>query len=318
MTTPATRLITLIMLLQRQPNQKAAQLAEALGVSVRTLHRYFGMLEEIGIPIYSERGPHGGFSLARGYKLPPLVFTPQEAVAIYLGTSLVGQLWGVLYQEPAEGALAKLDNVLPEEQREETRWARRTLYATGIHRFDPQALSSTLETIRKGCHASHRIQITYHGSSKPEPTIREVDPYALVHRSGWWYLIGYCNLREDMRTFRLDRILDCEPLETSFQRPTDFDVHSYMRDSFQGEPIFHARLRFQPEAASIARANLPGWELQSEHSDGSLEGTMTGPGLEWLASMVLSFGTWVIALEPPELRELVRTMAQQTSALYED
>ena len=67
MTTPATRLITLIMLLQRQPNQKAADLAEKLGVSVRTLHRYFGMLEEMGIPIYSERGPLGGFSLVRGY-----------------------------------------------------------------------------------------------------------------------------------------------------------------------------------------------------------------------------------------------------------
>lgn len=74
MNTPATRLITLIMLLLRQPNQKAA-LADSLGVSVRTLHRYFGMLEEMGIPIYAERGRRGGFSLVRGYKRPPLVFT---------------------------------------------------------------------------------------------------------------------------------------------------------------------------------------------------------------------------------------------------
>lgn len=77
MTTPATRLITLIMLLQRRPNQKASELAEKLGVSVRTLHRYFAMLDEMGIPIYAERGPLGGFSLVRGYKLPPLVFTPE-------------------------------------------------------------------------------------------------------------------------------------------------------------------------------------------------------------------------------------------------
>ena len=139
MSTTATRLITLIMLLQRRPNQKAAALAEKLGVSVRTLHRYFGMLDEMGIPIYSERGPHGGFSLVRGYKLPPLIFTSEEAVAIYLGTSLVGQIWGHLYQEPAQGAIAKLENVLPDEQRGEIAWARRSLVVTNMHRADPIA-----------------------------------------------------------------------------------------------------------------------------------------------------------------------------------
>src|SRR5512146_3339387 len=118
----ATRLITLILLLQRQPGQKAAVLAEQLGVSVRTLHRYIGMLDEMGIPVYSERGPYGGFSLVRGYRMPPLVFTPEEAVAVYLGTSLVREIWGRLYQEAAQGALAKLDNVLPEEQQHEVAW----------------------------------------------------------------------------------------------------------------------------------------------------------------------------------------------------
>lgn len=137
MTTTATRLITLIMLLQRRPNQKAEELARALGVSVRTLHRYMTMLDEMGIPIYSERGPHGGFSLVRGYKMAPLVFTPEEAVAVYLGTSLVGEMWGRLYEGAAQGALAKLDNVLPEEQRHEVAWARRSLVAIAKHPLGP-------------------------------------------------------------------------------------------------------------------------------------------------------------------------------------
>ena len=135
MTQPATRLITLILLLQNQPNQKASELAEKLGVSVRTVHRYLSMLDEMGIPVYSERGPYGGFSLVRGYKMPPLVFTPEEAVAVTLGTGLVEEMWGQLYREASRGALAKLENLLPDEQRNEVAWARP---GADRHRAEPR------------------------------------------------------------------------------------------------------------------------------------------------------------------------------------
>jgi biotin operon repressor len=125
MANTATRLITLILLLQRQPNQKAGALAKKLGVSVRSLHRYIAMLDEMGIPVYSERGPGGGFSLLRGYKLPPLIFTPEEAVTVCLGAELTKEMWGKLYEEAAQGAIAKIENVLPDEQRDEVAWARR-------------------------------------------------------------------------------------------------------------------------------------------------------------------------------------------------
>ena len=103
----------------------------------------------MGIPIYAERGPYRGFSLVRGYKLPPLVFTTEEVVAIYLGTSLVSEMWGRLYQESAQGALAKLETVLPDEQRNEIAWARRTLVATGMHCADPSALAQTLSAEKR-------------------------------------------------------------------------------------------------------------------------------------------------------------------------
>src|SRR5215510_3814617 len=148
MSNSASRLITLIFLLQNRPNQKASELAEKLGVSVRTVHRYFAMLDEMGIPVYAERGPYGGFSLVRGYKVPPLIFSLEEAVAVYLGTSLVSEMWGELYREASQGALAKLENILPNEQRDEINWARRALVATGLHRSDPTALSPILEKLR--------------------------------------------------------------------------------------------------------------------------------------------------------------------------
>jgi len=318
MTSPATRLITLIMLLQRRPNQKAAELAEKLGVSVRTLHRYFEMLDEMGIPIYAERGPLGGFSLVRGYKLPPLVFTSEEAVAIYLGTSLVGQMWGQLYREPAQGAMAKLDNVLPDEQRAEIAWAQRSLVATGMHRADPSALSPLMEQIRQAARQSRQIKMNYQSGASPAVTERRVNPYALVHRSGWWYLVGYCHLRKALRTFRVDRIRELELLNQEFQVNDDFDVHAYLDAEFKDQPVVRARLRFAPEAAYLAAANLPGRESLHENPDGSLEAILSAPDLSWMASLVLSFANLVTVLDPPELRALVREWALAAAAQYPD
>jgi predicted DNA-binding transcriptional regulator YafY len=318
MTTTATRLITLIMLLQDRPNQKAADLANKLGVSVRTFHRYIGMLDEMGIPVYTERGPYGGFSLVRGYKLPPLVFTPEEAVAIYLGTSLVGQMWGKLYQEPAQGALAKLNNVLPDEQRGEVAWAQRALVTRDLHQSDPTTFSPLLEKLRRAARQHRQVRMRYQGSTSVDPTERRVNPYALVFRSGWWYLVGFCQLRQALRTFRVDRIHKLELLSEPFQMPGDFDVHAYLDAMFKDQPQIRAHLRFIPEAAHIARSNLTGWESCDENPDGSVDVVMLASDLNWLASLVLSFSTWVTVLEPPELRALVREWALATAYLYED
>ena len=175
MANTATRLITLIMLLQRRPNQKAAHLAEQLGVSVRTVQRYIAMLDEMGIPVYAERGPHGGYSLVRGYRMPPLVFSPEEAVAVYLGTSLVEEMWGRLYRDAARGALAKLDNVLPDEQRHEVSWARRALLAPGMHRADNAPLVPLLEKLRRATRERRRVGMLYRGRSQPSPLRRDLD-----------------------------------------------------------------------------------------------------------------------------------------------
>jgi predicted DNA-binding transcriptional regulator YafY len=166
MNNTATRLITLIFLLQNQPNQKASGLAEKLGVSLRTVHRYFGMLDEMGIPVYAERGPYGGFSLVRGYKIPPLIFSLEEAVAVYLGTSLVSEMWGELYRDAAQGALAKLENILPNEQRGEIEWARRSLIATGLNRVESRGLFPIMDDLRKAAHEHRQVSILYQSAGR--------------------------------------------------------------------------------------------------------------------------------------------------------
>jgi predicted DNA-binding transcriptional regulator YafY len=316
MSNVATRLITLILTLQNQPNQKASELADKLGVSVRTLHRYFVMLDEMGIPVYAERGPYGGFSLVRGYKLPPLVFSMEEAVAVYLGTSLVGEMWGELYQQASQGAMAKIENILPNEQRGEVDWARRSLVATRLHRANLANISPTLEKLRLAMRERHQISVLYPGQNNSKGAKRKIDPYALVFRSGWWYLIGYCHLRLALRTFRVDRMQSLKILEESFEIHTDFDIHAYLENELKDQPAARARLRFIPEAAHVVTNNATLWESTKKNPDGTIDVVIAAPDLQWLASFVLSFFNWVKVLEPAELVTMVRDLAQSTADLY--
>lgn len=322
MATVATRLITLILILQRQPGQKAADLAERLGVSVRTLHRYFEMLDEMGVPVYAERGPYGGFSLVRGYKLPPLVFTPEEAVAVSLGTSLVHEIWGQLYHEAAQGALAKLENVLPDEQRQEIAWARRSLIATGMNRADIEMLAPSLEKLRRAVRENRRVSTTYQSGSTPQGGAyphgekRDLDPYALIHRWGWWYVVGFCHLRQSLRTFRVDRISELALTDQTFAFPADFDIHAYMAQEWQNIPQMKVRMRFAPQFAHLAQYGRGYWESLDEQPDGSALVTFSAPDVHAAASNVLAYGPAVTVLEPPEVRQLVKEWAQAAAELY--
>ena len=318
MSNTATRLITLVFLLQNRPNQKASELAEQLGVSQRTVHRYFEMLDEMGIPVYSERGPYGGFSLVRGYKMPPLVFTLEEAVAVVLGTGIVEELWGDLYREAARGALAKLENLLPEEQAREVDWARGSLVVTGMHRANLKAQTPALEKLRRAIREHRSVEIYYQSNQVPHPSSRGLDPYALVHRWGWWYVIGLCQVHKEIRTFRVDRITGIALSDSTFSQPGGFDLHAYLEKEMQTQPQIVARLRFEAKAAHILGGNQACWEAIEPQPDGSVDATFSAPSLEWAASTTMAYGPAVEVLEPPELRVMVAAWLEVTAGKYKN
>lgn len=316
MATTATRLITLIMLLQRQPNQSATKLAQELKVSVRTVQRYITMLDEMGIPIYAERGPYGGYALVRGYKMPPLIFTPEEAVAVYLGTSFIEGVWGSLYQAAAQGALAKLDNVLPDEQRREVAWARQTLLAIGLHQADPSRFAPHLEKLWAAVHQRRVVNMLYRGRNQPEPLRRDFDPYVLIHGWGRQYCLGYCHLRQGIRSFRVDRILDLTLLEQTFEIPADFDLETYVATEPYFQRRVQVRLHFAPEAALQALDNRSQWDSLEEQPDGSVIVTFEVSDIEVAAIMMMNYGYLAEILAPAELRELVRARAKAIAARH--
>lgn len=312
----ATRLITLIMLLQRQPNQRAADLAAALNVSVRTLHRYVGMLEEMGIPVYSERGRNGGFSLARGYRMPPLVFTPEEAVAVHLGAGLVGKVWGKLYETAAHSARAKLENVLPEAQRQEVAWAGRTLVAANMNRAEQPGIMPLLETLRQATHQRRRVRIAYQGGQQPDPIERQVDVYALAHRWGWWYAIGYCHLRQAIRSFRVDRMNGVDLLPNAFAAPADFVVQEYLAAEPEPPAALTVTMRFLPAGAFLAEYGRSYWQSITPQPDESVLVTFGAQDINYAVSTVLSYGRFVEVVAPASLRQAVAAEATAVAKKY--
>ena len=316
MSTTATRL--------DHPHHAAAAAAQPEGRGVGAgaggvgadLHRYMTMLDEMGIPIYSERGPHGGFSLVRGYKMAPLVFTPEEAVAVYLGTSLVGEMWGRLYAEAAQGALAKLDNLLPDEQRHEVAWARRSLVVTGMQRAALAELAPVMERLRRAIRERRRVQMTYRGRSQGEALQRVLDPYALVYRWGWWYIIGYCHLRAAVRSFRVDRISELILLDETFDAAAGFDIQAYLATDMASIWLCGCGCVLRPSSSRSRWMTGCNGRRSSRSPMGRSSSTLAVPDMEWAASTVLAYGPIVEVLEPPELRQMVAERAEAIARLY--
>jgi predicted DNA-binding transcriptional regulator YafY len=222
-----------------------------------------------------------------------------------------------LYQEAARGALAKLDNVLPDEQRREVAWARRTLVASGIRWTDPGVSAPHLEKLRDAARGQRRVRMSYRGRSQPEPLQRDLDPYKLVHVWGWQYCIGYCHLRQAIRSFRLDRILDVTLLDQTFEAPVDFDLQAYITSEPFFQPKVQAKLYFAPESALIPLDNQAFWETVEEQPDGSVIVTFSTPDLDWAAGVVLRYCYPGVVLEPQELRDLVQERARAIADQYD-
>lgn len=317
---PTTRVLTVLELLQSHRQMSGPRLAERLEVDVRSIRRYIMMLQDLGIPIETERGRYGSYRLMRGFKLPPLMFTEEEALALTLGLLLARRLGMALTAPAVEGALAKIDRVLPEALRTRVRSLQDALV------LDPRpsertALASApgstvVLTFSAATQQASQVWIRYQ-SGRGEQTGRLVDPYGMVFYTGLWYAIGYCHLRQGLRVFRLDRVLHIELREGTFTRPSDFNVLAYLRSSIARMPgtwkvevllrmpLAEAEQRVSPTIAELEEA--PGGVILRCYAE----------ELDWLARFLVNLNCPFIIHEPTELRAALRALAEQIVQLAE-
>ncbi len=307
---PTTRVLTVLELLQAHRALTGAEIARRLEIDVRTVRRYILMLGELGIPVMAERGRYGGYRLMPGFKLPPLMLSEEEALALMLGLHAARRLGLAAHAPGVEGALAKVERVLPEKVRNRVRAVEETLVWDLGERPTGGPDSAVVLTLSAAARSQQQVALRYRRTDGEE-TERIFDPYGLACHSGRWYAIGHCHLRNDLRLFRLDRILGVATQDEKFQRPKGFDVLAAVVTSLGSVPRTHPVEVYLETTLEQAQWHISARIATLEEVEGGVLLRGYTDSVDWIARLVASVGCPMEIRKPPELRDALRRHAEQ-------
>jgi predicted DNA-binding transcriptional regulator YafY len=239
---PTARALLALEVIQDNPGITAQQLGERLGVSDRAARRYVAILREAELPVEAVSGPHGGYRVGRGLRLPPLMFTTVEAMGLVMAV-LEGHRYAADSGDPVGGALAKIVRSLPDRVARPVRAVRETSAAPPSApetRVSPELTSRLIEA----CAAARPLRVVYRsrpagdgpGDGQGDREM-EIEPWAVVLRHSRWYLLGWSRTKKARRVLRVDRIRAAEPQPGTFTPPPDLDALGTLEDHLsQGWP----------------------------------------------------------------------------------
>jgi predicted DNA-binding transcriptional regulator YafY len=307
----SARLLRLLSLLQTRRDWSGAELAERLGVDVRTVRRDVEKLRRLDYPVHATSGVAGGYRLGAGAAMPPLLLDDDEAVAVVVGlrTAAGGTVTGI--EETSVRALAKLEQVLPPRLRH--RVATLAAVTVPMPGGGPKVDSGTLTSLATACRNHETLRFDYH-DHKRSASVRSVEPHRLVHTGRRWYLVAWDIDRADWRTFRVDRIEPRTPVGPRFtpREPPGSDIAAFTSWSVStGAYRYRARFRLAAAADAVAEAVTPTsgmLEVTSEQTSILHTGSNS---LDALAMYVALLGFDFEVLDPPELRDHIRALADR-------
>ncbi|MCB9592191.1 MAG: YafY family transcriptional regulator [Sandaracinaceae bacterium] len=305
----SARLLRLLALLQGRRFWTGKALAEELEVTGRTLRRDVDRLRSLGYPVESSGGVAGGYQLGVGAVLPPLLLDDEEAIAISLAlrTGATGSIEGI--EETSLRALSKLERLLPKRLQERMRMMRTAVVPLPLlgERASAEVLTALADASRE-----RRVVTFAYKNVSGEATDREVEPHGLVHTGVRWYLVAWDRVREDWRTFRVDRVTDAPEPRGAFtpRIVPGGDLGDYVSRSVTSAPypvrvkvILRAPLervasKVSPTAARLVADGPDRCRLEAG-----------GPSLDLLALYIAAIGEELEVVEPPELRAAFERLA---------
>jgi predicted DNA-binding transcriptional regulator YafY len=335
---PASRVLALLELLQAHQVLPGSELARRLGVHERTLRRYANTLAELGVPVTATRGRYGGYRLSPGYKLPPLMFTEDEGVAVVLGLLAAERLGLIAGGDAPTGgpgagpdtpaipgaasattrsaserhagasALGKLRRVLPAGLSTKVAALEASLdFTLRQPRAAAGAATPVLLALGEAVANRYRVAVTYR-NWRGGPSERELDPYGVVFHRGRWYVTGYDHARGDVRTFRLDRIAAAAPTAETFEMPENFDAVAQVTTGLAAVPYRHeVSVLLETDLDTARQAIPPGVGTLTEvggrtGADGRTRLDCRAEDLDGMARLLAGLPWAYQIIEPDELR----------------
>ncbi len=306
MANTSSRTLRLLSLLQTHRHWPGGELAARLEVSARTLRRDVDRLRELGYPVEATRGVDGGYRLAAGAALPPLVVDDEEAIALAIGLRLAAQGSVAGIEESSVRALTKIIQVMPTRLRRRVD-ALRAVTVPAAWSTGPTVDSVALTTVAQSCRDEERLRFSYTARGGAR-TDRHVEPHRLVSLGRRWYLVAYDLTRQDWRSFRLDRLEDPQGTGDRFRPrtlPAD-DVVAFVRAGIDAIPMSYTVVARVHAPADTVRPVLGHWAVVEADGDDRCLLRMTVETLDWPALALGTVGAEFEVLEPPELVEQIR------------
>lgn len=309
------RLIGIVLLLHSRKIIRAKDIAKHFNITIRTVYRDMKALNEAGVPVAAESGE--GYSLVEGYHLPPVMFTQEEASALYMGGELTKTFTDKSLHTHIESALMKILAILPPDKKE---YLEKLKSSTAIHtppsRFKEGFRDDVINMIQDAIVHRRVLSLEYFSNHRDELTQRKVEPLGVVYYSNYWHMIGYCRMRKDYRDFRTDRIKSIQPMDEIFTFRKDFSLEEYLKQDRDTENLQEVKIKFKQPAATYVRERYYYGLVNQETVDDGIIMTFMVPSVELLIGWLLSYGKNVEVVSPPALNKLLYKAAHDLVEQY--
>ncbi len=317
----ASRLVNLLLLLQARGGMTGSQLAQELEVSVRTVYRDVEALSEAGVPIYAERGPHGGVRLVDGYRTRLTGLNEDEAQALFL-SGLPGPAAELGLGTVVAAARLKVLAALPPELRARASRLTQRFHLDAPGWFRPAEPVPHLETLAAAVWEERRVTVAYR---RPDRIVdRSLDPLGIVLKAGIWYLVATTD--GQVRSYRVSRVEGVTVTEERFQRPPHFDLVAFWDEAIaayqESLPQIEAILRVRSAAIDWLATSIgdPAWATATQQPDPAGEDwvrvMLRVETIESALADLLRLGPRVEVLEPQTLRQAVIDEARAVLSAY--
>ncbi len=312
----SARTLRLLSLLQGQRSWPGSTLADRLGVSTRTLRRDVDRLRELGYPVDAQRGTDGGYQLAAGAVLPPLLLDDEEAVALAVGLHAATSSAVAGMAESSVRALAKVAQVMPARLRRRVDALQAMTVTAPVGSPGPHVDPAVLTTVAQACRDDERLRLEY-AAADGRRSERTIEPHRLVRLGSRWYLVAYDLSRHDWRSFRVDRVERVRGDGTRY-RPRTLpaeDAAAFVRQRLQGVPTSWEVSAVVAAPVGQVRARIGRWAQLEEVGEQQCRLTMRTDALDWAALALGACGAPLVEVSPPELVEHLHGWADRFAAV---